>query len=470
MVDAHGVRRRKRPRSLITVANRLPVQRAKRPGAGPRWNVSPGGLVSALLPLLKRTGGSWVGWTGTSGAQGRSFLHEGIRIRPIGLSASEIEGFYGGFSNRTIWPLYHDGIVAPVFRRSWWKSYVEVNRRYARTVANLARPRDLVWVHDYQLQLVPQFLRQIRSDLRIGLFLHIPFPPVNLFAWLPWRREIVEGVLGADVVGFQTQSDANSFRGAARRFAAAEPSEAGIEFDGRTVRVGAYPISIETATFEQIAADPKVQAAAREIRRRVGSHRRILLSVDRLDYTKGIESRLLAFEELLGRRQASAENCVFIQIAVPSRETVSEYRQIRTRIERIVGRINGDYSVPGFVAVHYFRRSFGRRELAAYYLAADIMVVTPLRDGMNLVAKEYVATRLDNSGVLILSEFAGAANELRRALIVNPHDTDGMVRALRTALRMANEESRKRMSILRMNVRRHDVHFWADTFLKAMRE
>jgi trehalose 6-phosphate synthase len=392
----------------------------------------------------------------------------GVGIRPVALAASEVETFYHGFSNSTLWPLYHDAIRAPEFHRDWWGPYTEVNRRFARAAAAAARPGDLVWVHDYHLQLVPRMLREIRSDIRIGFFLHIPFPPEELFAWLPWRTHILEGLLGADLVGFQTYGGVQNFSRAARAFTAAEGTDTQLEFEGRSVTVRSFPISIDTSWFEKAAADPKTVAQALEMRERIGPTRKIILGVDRLDYTKGIDTRLRAYEEMLRLKKATVDQCVMMQVAVPSRERVADYAKIRTTIEQMVGRINGEYSVPGRVAVHYFRRNLSREELVAYYRAADIMLVTPLRDGMNLVCKEYVATRTDNSGVLVLSEFAGAARELRRAILVNPRDIDGMSAALAAALKLPREEARHRMAVLRTVVRRHDVFHWANEFVEAL--
>ncbi len=382
----------------------------------------------------------------------------------------EVDGFYHGFSNRTLWPLYHDAVQTPEFNERWWAPYVEVNRRFAESAAKVAKRGDLVWVHDYHLQLVPEMLRAERPDLRIGFFLHIPFPPEELFAWLPRRSEIVRGLLGADVVGFQTYANAMNFARAAREYTEAEGGAGELSFEGRTVRAASYPISIDFDAFDAAASSPETAREAQRLRQRMSASRRVILSVDRLDYTKGIEARLLAFEALLRRRAVNADECVLVQVAVPSRENVREYARLRTRVERIVGRINGDYSVPGRVAVHYFRRSLKRDELVAFYRAADVMLVTPLRDGMNLVAKEYVACRPDLSGTLVLSEFAGAAREMRRALLVNPRDIDGMARTLLEALTMKKADARQRMAILRMGVRRHDVFHWAENFLNALAE
>jgi trehalose 6-phosphate synthase len=458
-----------RDRRLLIAANRLPVQRVGR-GADMRWESSAGGLVTALVPVVQSTQGVWVGWTGEAGRAPRAFEHDGVRIKPLALTAEEIRSFYDGFSNRTLWPLYHDAIRTPEFHRHWWNAYVQVNERFARAIARSAGRRDIVWVQDYHLQLVPQMLRERRPDLVIGFFMHIPFPPEELFEWLPWRRQILEGLLGADLVGFQTSLAAHNFSRLCRRHGLAEGVDARLERDGRAVHVRPFPISIDFDWFQAQADRPETRRAALEIRERVGASRKILLAVDRLDYTKGIQRRLLVFEEMLKRKLVSSEECVLIQIAVPSREAVDDYARIRAEVEETVGRINGEYSEPGRVAVHYFRRNLHREDLAAYYRVADCMLVTPLRDGMNLVAKEYAACRTETDGVLVLSEFAGAARELRQAIVVNPRDTDGLIDAMLLALRMPKKAQRMRMASLRSTVRRHDVHAWAQEFLTALRK
>jgi trehalose 6-phosphate synthase len=456
----------KRP-SLIVVANRLPVRRV---GAGPgaRWERSPGGLVSAMEPVLEQFGGTWVGWSGSPGRGPRPFSADNVRMVPVALSRRDEEHFYNGMSNRTFWPLYHDAVRTPEFNRQWWGAYVEVNRRFARAAARAARRGDAVWVHDYHLQLVPAMLRELKPDLRIGFFMHVPFPPEELFAWLPWRTDILRGLLGADLVGFQTQAAMQNFSRLARRYTTAVGTDSELEFGGRAVRCGSFPISIDFDAFDALARDPEVVRDAESIRQRLGARRKVVLSVDRLDYTKGIEQRLSAYAELLATREVSADRCVLVQIAVPTRDPLPDYARIRASVEHAVGRINGEHASPGRVAVHYFRRTLTRRELVAWYLAADVMLVTPLRDGMNLVAKEYVACRTDNSGVLVLSEFAGAARELRRAVLVNPRDLDGMVAAISHALKMDADEAAQNMSLLRSMVRRHDVRFWAESFLGAL--
>jgi trehalose 6-phosphate synthase len=455
------------PTRLIIVANRLPVQlvRAGRGSSG-GWERSAGGLVTALEPILKKTGGAWIGWTGAPGRTPRASTYQTINIRPIALPAAEVEGFYHGFSNSTIWPLYHYAIRTPQFHRPWWARYVEVNRRFARAAARTARKGDTVWIHDYHLQLVPRLLRELRPDLRIGFFLHTPFPPEELFAWLPWRQQILTGLLGADLAGFQTYADAQNFSRAARRYAGAEGTDTRLQLEGRTTRVGAFPISIDFKDFETAAARPAVAKAAQRMRDRIGSTRKLILAVDRLDYTKGIDVRLRAFEELL--EDGSVDDTVMIQIATPSRERVEHYQRLRAEVEQAVGRINGTYSRVGHPVLHYLHQSLPREELAAFFAAADVMLVTPLRDGMNLVAKEYVASRPDLGGVLVLSEFTGAAAELKDALLVNPHDIDGLKDAMLRAKDMPAPEAKKRMRSMRRQVLGNDVNDWSEAFLRDL--
>jgi trehalose 6-phosphate synthase len=346
---------------------------------------------------------------------------------------------------------------------------VQVNERFAAAAAEVAAEGATVWVQDYQLQLVPGMLRELRPDLRIGFFLHIPFPPVELFIQLPWREQIVRGLLGADLIGFHTPGGARNFRQLSTRLAGATAAgHGGVAYRGRTVKLGAFPISIDFQALDDMARKPEVVARAAEIRQELGDPRHLLLGVDRLDYTKGIDVRLRAFEELLGEERVSADDTMFLQIATPSRERVEHYIRLRAEIEQTVGRINGDYSRIGRPPVHYLHQSLPRDELTAFYLAADVMLVTPLRDGMNLVAKEYIAARHDDAGVLVLSEFTGAARELTSALLVNPHDINGVKAAVVQALEMPRDEARRRMKTLRRHVKRHDVDRWARSFLDAL--
>lgn len=453
---------------LVVVANRLPVKRSRRQGEEV-WSVSPGGLVSALTPILQETTGAWVGWPGIPGENVEPFTHSGMRLRPVPISRKELQDYYEGFSNRTLWPLFHDAIRAPEFRRRWWWPYIEINRRFAEATAEVVAEGGSVWVQDYQLTLVPSMLRALRPDVRIGFFLHIPFPAQELFARLPWRSEILKGLLGADVVGFQTKLGARNFARTAKRFTEARGPERHLEFEGRTVLAQAFPISIDFERFESLARSEDVQARCRRLRESIGPDRKIMLGVDRLDYTKGIDVRLRAIEELFKNKEFSASDAVFIQVAVPSREGVAEYKEMRSRIEELVGRINGQYTEPGLVPIHYLRRSLAQDELVAYYLAADLLICSPLRDGMNLVAKEYAASRIHDDGVIVLSEFTGAAHEMKQALIINPFDIDGVTATLQNGLRLQENDVKRRMRSMRRQIRTHDVYAWANGFLDAVR-
>ena len=430
--------------------------------------MSPGGLVSTLLPVLHERGGVWIGWAGSSNAPAVPSPFDGIELRAVNLSNDEYNDFYLGFANATLWPLYHDGVRAATFDRAWWQAYVTVNRRYAEAAAEAAAPGATIWIHDYQLQLVPKVLRALRPDLRIGFFLHIPFPPQELFMQLPWRNDILEGLLGADLVGFQVPVGASNFARLARRLVGAAGTDAMVHFEDRLVRVGAFPISVDTAQLMSRAADPAVQARAREIRAELGDPECIMLGVDRLDYTKGIDRRLKAIGELFIEGTLIPSRHVMVQIAVPSRDADPHYQREREHLERLIGEINGEQATIGHPAVHYLHQTVPLDELVALYLAADVMLVTPLRDGMNLVAKEYVACRMDATGSLVLSEFAGAAQELQAAILVNPHDLDGLKRAIRHALDIDPAEAKARMRRLRRVVRRRDVHTWAHGFLAAL--
>jgi trehalose 6-phosphate synthase len=465
---------RKRGADFVVVANRLPVDLELAEDGTQQWHASPGGLVSSLEPFLRSRKGAWVGWSGQADLDVASFEDESLSMYPVRLSAAEIRDYYEGFSNATLWPLYHDVVVKPVFERSWWDSYVEVNRRFADAAAAAAAPGATVWVQDYQLQLVPAMLREKRPDLRIGFFLHIPFPPVELFMQLPWRTEIVRGLLGADVVGFQMPGGAQNFLWLARRLLGLEPSETAVRvesrpgsvpYEGRHVQVGAFPISIDAEAFSNLSRTPQTTERARQIRSDMGNPRHLLLGVDRLDYTKGIDVRLRALRELLVSGRVDPDSVAMIQLATPSRERVDQYIAMRRSIEEQVGRLNGEFGRVGRPIVHYLHQPVGREELVALYSAADVMVVTPLRDGMNLVCKEYVAARRGLGGMLVLSELAGAAAELTSAVLVNPHDLEGVAQGLEQALTMDQADRRARMQTLYQQVRTHDVGRWARSFL-----
>ncbi|WP_374049274.1 trehalose-6-phosphate synthase [Sinomonas sp. ASV486] len=465
---------------FLVVSNRLPVDRVGE-GEDSGWRRSPGGLVTALAPVMEHSDGAWVGWHGAPDEELTPFEHEGISVLPVPLSAQELENYYEGFSNATLWPLYHDVIAPPEFHRAWWDSYRRVNQRFADATSTHANEGATVWVQDYQLQLVPAMLRRKRPDLKIGFFNHIPFPPQEIFAQLPWRRQVLEGLLGADLLGFQRPSDASNFIHAARRLAGAggkgthlTVTEATHDGAGpprtREVRAEAFPISIDTQRISELAERPDIMERARQIRRDLGDPTTIMLGVDRLDYTKGIRHRLKAFEELLSDGRVKVGEVTLIQVASPSRERVEQYRILREEIEGTVGRINGTFDTMQHTAVRYLHHSYPVEEMVALYLAADVMLVTALRDGMNLVAKEYVAARRDGTGALILSEFAGAADQLKQALLINPHDIAGLKDAITTAISLPRGIAARRMKAMRRQVVVHNVEEWSSAFLARLEE
>ena len=470
---------------FVVVANRLPVD-LEDDGT---WSPSPGGLVAALTPVLAAQRGCWVGWPGVADLAPEPFhTDDGVLLHPVSLTAADYESFYEGFSNATLWPLYHDLIVTPQYDQDWWEGYRDVNYRFAAEVDKVAAEGATVWVQDYQLQLVPGILRQIRPDLTIGFFLHIPFPGADLFRQLPWREEVVRGLLGADLVGFHLESYASNFLDLVAKVSGETGSHTGqpdtlqvtgeartrevgatiTSGDGREVGVAAYPISIDPASLGEEDA-----AAVDKRRSELGDPAFIFLGVDRLDYTKGILQRLIAFEELLETGAFDPAEVAFVQVATPSRERIDHYRRERSRVEEAVGRINGRFGRIGRPVVHYLHRPLPKHELRHYYAAADVMLVTPYKDGMNLVAKEYVACHPDGSGSLVLSEFAGAAGELEQANLCNPFDLESIKRAMLTAVRGLEHDPdvmAERMRAMYEQVMTHDVDAWARAFLASMSE
>jgi trehalose 6-phosphate synthase len=449
-------------KGLVVAANRLPVEIS----ADGQLNPSPGGLASALSSVTP-AGTQWVGWAGPDAARPKPFDHGDLRLRPVTLSADDVDRYYRGFSNAILWPLFHGRLRKVELKRAWWNAYRVVNRRFANTVAHIAPLGGTVWVHDYHLLLAPALIREKRPDLRIGLFLHIPFPNAQLFAMLPWRREVIEGMLGADVVGFQVPDDVANFVAAAKRLV--EPRILGriIHTGSHSVDVDAFPISIDFANWDALGERAAAQAVANRQELGVES---ILLGIDRLDYTKGISQRLRAFGELLDQGLLDAERCTFVQVAVPSRADVAAYDDEREEVEDLIEKINSRHRRPnGSLPVRYIDFSLDEVAMASWFRAADALVVTSLADGMNLVAKEFVAARGDLDGVLILSEFAGAAQDLDGALIVNPYDLEDIKTALVTALGMPRAERAARLQTMRAAVRHNDVHRWARTFLDRLR-
>ncbi|MPY88001.1 MAG: bifunctional alpha,alpha-trehalose-phosphate synthase (UDP-forming)/trehalose-phosphatase [Luteitalea sp.] len=445
----------------------------RRIGEDVRLIPSSGGLATGLRGWHQESEGVWVGWPGEVHrltAPQRSKLEERFsqeRLAPVYLSSDEIQRYYDGFSNGVLWPLFHYLLDRIPLDASNWDAYRQVNEKFADAVVHVSRRDDMIWVHDYQLMLLPALLRDRLPEARIGFFLHTPFPSSEIFRLLPWRQEVLRGVLGADLVGFHTRAYLRHFVNSVVHIDGHEVDVDRVQVDGREVRLGAFPMGVDVEAFTALAEDRRVIEEVAAIRRQAGDNR-ILLGVDRLDYTKGIPRRLLAFGRLLERNPELADHVRLIQLAVPTREKVESYKAFRREVEELVGRLNGIYGKVNSVPVHYLRRSVTRRQLVALYRAADVMLVTPLRDGMNLVAKEFVASRVDEDGVLVLSEFAGAATELGEAIVVNPYDINGAAAAINYALSMGASERRTRMRALRRRVVSHDVHRWARTFLERL--
>jgi alpha,alpha-trehalose-phosphate synthase [UDP-forming] len=430
-----------------------------------------GGLVTALRPALESRGGSWVGWGGGAEVPRRA---PGLDVDLFGvhLSRREVEDYYHGFSNRTLWPLLHGWLEPPVFELDWWRTYRRVNERFAAVeLPPHDGPDPILWVHDYQLMLVPALLRAKGRRGLIGFFLHIPFPAAELFARLPWRVQLLEGLLGADVVSFQTGEYRDNFLEACRRLEDLEVVGSAVVLgSGRRVEVTATPISIDAADFARRATSPGVERALRQLRAQFAG-RRVMVGVDRLDYTKGILERLRAFELLLEQRPHLRGTLAFLQVAVPSRGEVREYRELRQQVEQLVGHVNGRFTEPGHdVPVHYLYRGVTADRLLAYYRLADVGLVTPLRDGMNLVAKEFVVVQdaCECGGALVLSEFTGAASELLEALPCNPFDLEAVAGSIELALELDLVDRRRRLRSMAGRVHEHDVYWWADRELEAI--
>ena len=464
---------------LVVVSNRLPIRVEEHRG-GMVLRRATGGLVTALEPVLEESGGAWVGWDdGELGSESARQLANDAslpyRLWPVDLEPDLADDYYLGFSNETLWPLFHDMLGRAQFHRHTWRAYEVANRIFAERVVEETGPGDVVWVQDYHLGLVGREVRN-RADRALAWFLHTPFPPLDIFAHLPWRRQYLEALLQYDLVGFQTRRDMRNFLGCAKALLTGVQIEGSgaascrqIVYRDRVVSAGFFPISIDYRAFDAISRTPAATATADRIHAALPGGRHVL-GVDRLDYTKGLPQRFRAFETFLERHPEHRGRVTLVQLAVPSRQRVDEYRQLREEVEREVGRINGRFARIDWTPILYFHGHLSREELLGYYRAAEIALVTPLKDGMNLVAKEYCASSVDEEGVLILSEFAGAAIQLgSSALLVNPSDRDGTAEAIRRAVEMSPEERRSRMSNLRRHLRRHDVAAWVGKVSDALR-
>ncbi len=466
--------------NLVVVSNRLPVILERR---GEDWGFRPGsgGLVSALSPVLQNRGGTWIGWPGTGEEAPCERIFEnsraqlGYRIVPVPLSPEEVDSYYHGFSNETLWPLFHSMLGRTVFNHAYWDAYRRVNARFAAAAVSGSGNDDLIWIQDYQLLLAGSAFREKRPRARIGFFLHIPFPSPDIFIRLPWREEIIRGMLSYSLLGFQTRKDLRNFIHCVRNLV--PECEIGyrapvsiLRYEGRTALAGAFPIGIDYGHYDGLARSPEVERGAWFLHEKF-PERRLLLGIDRLDYTKGIPNRFEAFARCLEKYPELREKISLIQVVVPSRMEVPEYQAMKRELDELVGRINGRFTVLGWVPIHYVFGTLEPAELASYYRSCDIALITPLNDGMNLVAKEYCASCVQNRGILILSEFAGAADQLGRgALLTNPYDIERTADTIRLAYGLEKYEREKRMRWLRNQVRRHDVHRWVRSFLETAGE
>jgi len=458
--------------SLILVSNRLPVSIAITDG-NVELKRSAGGLATALRALHEKNGEAWIGSIGDvsslSDEQKTKLTADltDIKCISVDITVEEMKSYYDGFSNGVLWPLFHYQLDRIPPSSQEWESYRKVNEKFATAAVAAYKPGDMIWVHDYQLMLVPQMIRELLPDAKIGFFLHIPFPVTEVLRTLPWRKEILQGMLGADLIGFHTFSYRSHFATSIFRLLNIQIQGDCTNIDGRKVCLSVFPINIDVKAFEKMAADPEIIAEVEAIKSE-GCGDNILLGIDRLDYSKGIPQRLTAYERFLELHPEWHGKVRFVQVAVPSRDNVPSYIDFTSQVDELVGRINGRFSTVDWVPIHYIKRSLTERQVVALYLAANVMLVTPLRDGMNLVAKEFVACRLSNLGVLVLSEFAGAAEEMVEALQVNPYDIEAMAQAYFDALNMSDDERRIRMHALRKRNSTYDVHQWAQSFIDTL--
>ncbi len=466
---------------LVIVSNRLPMSVVEKEGQF-EFRESPGGLASGLRTYLNSpksdvgAGYVWLGWPGTAVPPERHeeltrLCREKYAARPVFLTAEDTEEFYEGFCNQTLWPLLHYFPSMVSYDENSWQTYIRINQVFCDAIMDVVEPGDLVWVHDYHFLLLPAMLRARRADLRVGFFLHIPFPSYEIFRMLPdrWRSALLEGMLGADLVGFHTHDYAQHFLKSVRRLLQQDHEMGRVILTDRVANVDTFPMGIEFDTFSGKAADEATVRIRDDFRQSLGDCR-VILSIDRLDYTKGIANRLLAYEKFLEDDPDWHARVVLLMVVVPSRTGVDDYQRMKSRIDELVGTINGKFGTLSWTPVLYQYRSFPQEDLIPLYNASDVMLVTPLRDGMNLVAKEYVASRADGRGVLILSEMTGAASEMGEALIINPNDIPAMAQAIETALEMPLEIQKARMAAMRDRLSRYDAVRWASEFLGALRE
>ncbi|MBN3583879.1 bifunctional alpha,alpha-trehalose-phosphate synthase (UDP-forming)/trehalose-phosphatase [Algoriphagus aestuarii] len=452
----------------IIVSNRLPISLRHRNGKF-EFKPSAGGLATGLDSIYKSGENIWIGWPGNTvdDAEQRAEiileLHE-LKMAPVFLSKKDVEQFYEGFSNETLWPAFHYFTQYMVYNPEHWEAYVRVNQKFCEAIIKKADPDDTIWVHDYQLMLLPLMLREILPDATIAFFQHIPFPSYEIIRMIPWRKELLQGVCGADLIGFHTYDDMRHFLSAVSRITGMSGESGYIQAENRIINVDSFPMGIDYNKFAKQAKSRKTQNIVKDFRAKVGEQK-LIITIDRLDYSKGIPQRIHVFDQLLKQHKELRGKVSMIMIVVPSRDKVQSYKELKEEIDLLVGRINSEYSTLDWVPVHYFYRSFPFEELSAFYSMADIALVTPLRDGMNLVCKEFVASKTDQSGVLVLSEMAGASKELQDAILVNPNDRQGVVDAIFQALSMSEEEQKERITAMQESLKKYDVFQWVKVFM-----
>ncbi|MCP8311354.1 MAG: bifunctional alpha,alpha-trehalose-phosphate synthase (UDP-forming)/trehalose-phosphatase [Candidatus Methylarchaceae archaeon HK01B] len=457
---------------LLIVSNRLPVTIVKRKGKL-HFQPSTGGLATGLSSFYKSYQSLWIGWPGTALNEIKG-KEKDVKERllsescyPVFLSRHDIENYYHSFCNKTIWPLFHYFPQFTMYNESWWDSYKKVNKAFYNAIVKVAEPDDIIWINDYHLMLLPKLIREKLPEATIGFFLHIPFPSFEIFRLLPWRKEIIEGLLGSDLIGFHTYDYVWNFLDSVRRLLGYEHTLSQITAGNRIVKADAFPMGIDYKRFVNVVHEPEVQREINRVRKEIGE-RKIILSIDRLDYTKGILLRLEAFDAFLEKNPKYKEKVTLILVASPSRIKVEQYKQLKKQLDELVGRVNGKYGTIGWTPIWYLYRFLPFHALIALYNIADVALLTPLRDGMNLIAKEFIATKTDGKSVLILSEMTGAAHELGEAIVVNPNNKEEVAEALKEALSMPDEEQIERNRIMQMRLQRYNAMRWASDFMDRL--
>lgn len=458
---------------MIIVSNRLPVKASKDANDQMIFTPSEGGLATGLGSIYKKGDNLWLGWPGlfTDIDEEKKTIRDGLQkenMSPVFLTEEEITLYYEGFSNETLWPTFHYFNQYALYKKSYWKSYEKVNQKFCDALLKVARPSDTIWIHDYQLMLLPALIREKLPKVSIGFFLHIPFPSYEVFRLLPWRKQLLDGVLGSDLIGVHTYDDMRHFLSAANRICFVSNEHGEIDIDNRKVVVDSFPISIDYDKYANISATEIVKKKEQEFRKSMGNHK-MMLSIDRLDYSKGIPARLKIFDLFMEKYPEWKGKVSLVMVVVPSRDNVEKYKYLKEEVDLLVGRVNGKYGTTSWTPIHYFYRSFSLESLSAFYRMADVALVTPMRDGMNLVCKEFVASKLDQKGVLILSEMAGASKELSEAVIVNPNDKHQVRDGIYRALTMSDQEQMEHMSIMQETIRKYDIHHWVKLFLDRLK-